>query len=151
MKKLQATKKVLLKIGKVLGFIIPYLILLVIAVTAANKVEAMVGGWKGDVANFITYFTIITIAFAVFGLLHNKVTKGKWEVKAACTEAINALKGMLIILFKLLIVVGVIIGLIYLGIKIFAAGGIIVLLLSIIITILLAILVFVILIFAMVW
>jgi len=151
MKKLQATKKVLLKIGKVLGFIIPYLILLVIAVTAANKVEAMVGGWKGDVANFITYFTIITIAFAVFGLLHNKVTKGKWEVKAACTEAINALKGMLIILFKLLIVVGVIIGSIFLGVKVFVAGGILVLLLSILIVIALSILVVALIILLAVW
>ncbi|QDP42923.1 putative membrane bound protein [Bacillus phage vB_BmeM-Goe8] len=107
-------------------------------------------GW-GTLADFGTYFALAFVYFFLFDLVKVRVESGKWDHKPALKGAIKDYIRFMKFVGKVVAVVAIVIGIIYLGFKIFIAGGIVVLLLTILIAIAVAILVFVILIFAMVW
>jgi len=107
-------------------------------------------GW-GTLADFGTYFALAFVYFFLFDLVKVRVESGKWDHKPALKTAVKDYIRFMKFVGKAVAIVAIVIGIIYLAVKVFLAGGILVLLLAIIIAILIAILVFVILIFAMVW
>mgnify|MGYP001144280381 CR=1 FL=1 len=135
-------------IGFGIGFIVGALML---SHWVGEVVKAKTNAGWGVLADWGTYISLAFVYIVFFDLLKVRLENGKWDFKSALKTGVRDFGRFLKLFVKVVVVVGAIIGICYLGFKIFVAGGILVLLLAVIIAILIAILVFVILIFAMVW